>query len=105
MKSTLHPLLITLLLFVSAALFGSDPAAAPKPKSRDWSLSQIRRAIAQHKDAYQEILVNIAITGEDTLVVSMVTSTQPLSGGGQFITLTYDETKGWHVTKLQGFDS
>ena len=105
MKKTLHPLLITLLLCVSAALYGSDPAAAPKSKSRDWSLSQIRRVIAQNKDAYQEILVNIAIRSEDTLVVTMVTSLQPLSGGGQFITLTYDEKKGWHVTKLQGFDS
>lgn len=105
MKKALHPLLITLLLFVSATLFGSDPASAPKSKNRDWSLSEIRRVIAQHKDAYQEILVNIAIKSEDTLVVTMVTSLQPLSGGGQFITLTYDENNGWHVTKLQGFDS
>lgn len=104
MKSTLHPLLITLLLFVSAALFGSDPAAAPKPKSRDWSLSQIRRAIAQHKDAYQEILVNIAVLSEESLVVTMVTSRLPMSGSGQRITLVYDEKKGWHVTSLKGFD-
>ena len=104
MKKIIHPLLITLLLFVSAALFGSDPAAAPKSKNRDWSLSDIRRVIAQNKDAYQEILVNIAILSEDTLIVTMVTTTQPLSGSGQFITLTYDEKKGWHATKHQGFD-
>ena len=104
MKKTLHPLLLTLLLFVSAALFGSDPAAAPKSKSRDWSLSDIRRVIAQHKDAYQEILVNIAVLSEDSLVVTMVTSRLPMSGSGQRITLVYDEKKGWHVTSLQGFD-
>jgi hypothetical protein len=104
MKNTLHPLLLTLLLFVSAALFGSDPAAAPKSKNRDWSLSEIRRVIAQDKHSYQEILVNIAIVSEDTLIVTMVTSRLPMSGSGQRITLTYDETKGWHATKHQGFD-
>ncbi|MFC5457312.1 hypothetical protein [Prosthecobacter fluviatilis] len=104
MKSTLRPLLITLLLLVSAVLFGSDPAAAPKSQSRDWSLSQIRRAIARDKRAYQDILVNISIASEDTLVVTMVTSRLPMSGSGQRITLKYDESQGWHVTGLEGFD-
>lgn len=104
MKKTFHPLLITLLLLLSAALFASDPAAAPKSKSRDWSLSEIRRAIAQDKDAYQDILVNIAIVSDDTLIVTMVTSRLPMSGSGQRITLVYDEKKGWHATKHQGFD-
>ena len=104
MKKAVHPLLIMLLLCGSAALHGSDPAAAPKPKNRDWSLSEIRRAIAQDKNALPDILVNIAIVSEDTLIATMVTSRLPMTGGGQHITLTYDEKKGWHVTKLQGFD-
>lgn len=104
MKKTIHPLLITLLLLVSAALFGSDPAAAPKSKNRDWSLSEIRRVIAQDKHAYQEILVNIAIVSEDTLIVTTVTSRLPMTGSGQNITLTYDDKKGWHATKHQGID-
>ncbi len=105
MKKQLRPWLITLLLFASTTLYGVEQADTQKSKKRDWSLSELRRAIAQDKNAYQEILVGIAILSENTLVVTMVTSTQPLSGGGQHITLTYDEKKGWHVTKIIGFDS
>lgn len=104
MKQALQPLLITLLLLSAAAFFGGDLEAAQKSKKRDWSLAEIRQAIARNKDAFQDILVNISIPGEDTLVVTMVTSRLAMSGSGQRITLTYDETQGWHVTELHGFD-
>jgi len=91
-------------MFMLASLHATDSAKPTSPVTRDWRLSDLRQVIKASGKNLPGIITGVSIKDEDTLIVYLVATRQPLSGVGAEATLRFSEESGWQVTKTTFFD-
>lgn len=90
--------------FMLAGVDAADSAKLASPVTRDWRLSDLRQAIKASGKNLPAIITGITIKDEDTLIVYLVATRQPLSGAGAEATLKFSRESGWQVTRTAFFD-
>lgn len=99
----LPEVLLSSWFLLAVAVAAADPVKPSPADSRDWRLSDLRRAIKASEKKLPTTITGITIVNETTLRVYLG-DPQPLSGAGAEATLTFHAPDGWQVTKVAYFD-